>query len=123
MNEFTFTNDPQPEEEEEFNFSSPEDVLVHVLQEGEQLFDWSSHFIDSCTILNPSNGAASYEQSYGGFLDYTIEGLIDCPGEGWFVVQGITAVYYKGDGWMTDDDMEFDCKGVRPATDAEREMA
>lgn len=117
------------EEEPVFDFSSPEDVLIHIIAEDrcfQRSEDWKGFSIEGCTILNGKDGiigAASYEDGYGGFLDYTLEGLIDCPRkEGFFVVEGVTGVYYRGDGWTTDDDMEFDYKGVRPATPEEEKM-
>jgi hypothetical protein len=47
--------------------------------------------------------------------------MIDCPGEGWFIVHGVTAVFSKGDGWTTDDDMEFTCE--RQARDRRGDQA
>lgn len=104
---------------------SPEDVLIEVVgphDDNPANLDWKNWSIESTTVIGGEEnimGAASYEQSYGGFLDYTIQGLIDCPGAGWFVVKDITSVFHKGDGWMTDDDMDFYCGEVRPATPEE----
>lgn len=117
------------EQDEVFDFSSPEDVLIHILAE-DRLFqrskDWKGFSIEGCTILNGKEGvtgAASYEYSYGGCLEYTLEDIIDCPRkEGFFVVEGVTATYHKGDGWTTDDDMDFYYVAVRPATPEEEAM-
>lgn len=38
---------------------------------------------------------------------------------GWYVIEGITGEYIRGDGWSTDDDEEWEYKGVRPATPEE----
>lgn len=127
MTEIFIIGDPDPKEDDQLpiDFNSPEDVLIDIAASADAdrtLPHWKFHSIESCTVINGAGniiGAASYEQSYGGFLDYTIEGLIDCPGEGWFVVEGITGCYHKGDGWMTDDDMDFYCGKVRPATPEE----
>lgn len=121
-----FTKDPTPEPEEKFDFSSPEDVLIEVIADDDphQRWDWKGFKIETCTVIKGGNGAASYEHAYGGFLDYTMEEIADCPKcEGWFVVEAVTAVYHRGDGWTTDDDMDFECTGIRPATDEERAMA
>jgi hypothetical protein len=113
------------EEAEVIDLSSPEDVIIRVIpdESGYEKFDWNGWSIDECTVLNGKEGvtgAASYEDAYGGFLADTIEAIADCPKkEGWFVVEGITSVYTRGDGWTTDDDMSFDHKGVRPATPEE----
>ncbi|MBX5130769.1 hypothetical protein HJB53_30225 [Rhizobium lentis] len=107
-----------------FDFASPEDVLIEVIMHDPagSKTDWKNFGIETTAVINTKDGvtgAASYEHDYGGFLDYTIQGLIDPPGEGWFVVHGITGQYHRGDGWMTDDDMRFDHQGVRPATPEE----
>ena len=105
-------------EAEKIDLTNPEDVLIEVIGEGD--LDWKNYTIESHTVIRSRDqntmGAASYENAYGGFLDYTIQGLIDCPGEGWFVVNEITATFHKGDGWTTDDDMDFDCGEVSVAT-------
>lgn len=113
------------DEPEKFDFDSPEDVLIEVLAHDnadQTLPHWQFHTLETCTVIGGAKGvtgAASYEQSYGGFLDYTVQDLITCPGEGWWIVEGVTGDYRKGDGWTTDDDMRFDCKGFRRATTAE----
>ena len=116
-------------DEEVFDFSSPEAVLILVTADDDAdwtLPNWTHHSIEIATVIDGKDavtGAASYEVSYGGFLDYTIEGMIDCPGDGWFVVEGVTGCYHKGDGWMTDDRMDFYYERVRPATAEERALA
>lgn len=114
-------SDETHDEPEKFDFSSPEDVLIEIVPyEGVvRPTDWSHASIESCTVLSNAKrvlGAASYDNIYGGFLDYTIQDLIDCPGAGWWVVEGITGCYIRGDGYATDDDMDFYCTGIRPAT-------
>lgn len=116
------------EDREVFDFSSPEDVLIYVLYDHNRhgYGEWKDHVIETCTVIKGAEGvtgAASYEQSYGGFLDYTIEQIIDCPGEGWWVVENVTGEYIKGDGWMTDDNMDFYSGAVRPATEEETKLA
>lgn len=112
----------QSNDELPIKLDSPEDVLIEVVgphDDDPANLKWDNWSIESCTVIGGEEnvmGAASYEQSYGSFLDYTIQGLIDCPGAGWFLVKDITATFHKGDGWMTDDDMDFACREVRPAT-------
>jgi hypothetical protein len=105
------------------DLSSPEDVLIEVIMHdlAGSKTDWKNFSIESTTVINGKDevtGAAEYERSYG-FLDYTIQGLIDPPGEGWFVVVGVTGTYTRGDGWHTDDDMRFSHEAVRAATPEE----
>ena len=116
---------------EKFDFSSPEDVLFEIVgpHDPNQPFDkWDNWSIESTTIINPVNpdvtGAASYDQSYGAGLDYLITSTTaPPPGEGWYVMPSVTGVYHKGDGWMTDDDMDFNFGEIRPATEDEIKMA
>jgi hypothetical protein len=109
---------------EVFDFSSPESVLIEVIcllepgDEGDRTL-WKNHSIESCTVIacaEDVTGAAQYDSSYGAGIDYTITQCTECPGEGWFVVEGITANYHRGDGWTTDDDMDFNMSEPRPAT-------
>lgn len=113
----------------EFDFSYPEDVFIEVIFEGddeeeEKEKSWKNHVINFFSVMTiPKNGnivgAASYESIHGSFLDYTIHDLVECPGVGFFVVEGITGEAFKGDGYTTEDDMKFFCKGIRKATDEE----
>lgn len=110
-------SDLEKEPEEKFDFSSPEDVLIEVIVGPEYKEGYS---IETCTIINSKDGvsgAATYDDRYGGFLDYMIQSMIDPPKEdGFYVVVGITGTYYRGDGWNTDDDMQFSFVEVRKAT-------
>jgi hypothetical protein len=112
--------------EPKIDFDSPEDVLIEVVADVEDVPSWRDYSIESCTVINGKDGimgAARYADEYGGFLDYTCKDLIDCPGGGWWVIEGVTGIYHEGDGYTTDDDMSFSCKGFRPATAEERKMA
>jgi hypothetical protein len=121
-------SEPDPFEER-IDLTSPEDVLTEIDYDGStyEKFSWNGFAIVSTTIIGGDEefmGAASYEQAYGSFLNYTIEDLIECPKRlGWFVVRGITGHYSKGDGWSTDDNMEFYYEYVQPATQKEIDLA
>ena len=111
----TFDMEESSTPEPEWNFSAPEDVIFLVFKEGDNLvIDFAS------TILREDGvaGAASYEQEFG-FLEYTIEDLETLKGEGWWVMEGVTGEYHKGDGYTSDDDMNFYFDKVRPATQQE----
>jgi hypothetical protein len=112
-------------DKEIFDFKHPEDVMFEVDYrdiETYERFKWNHYEIVDTLVLSDGKitGAASYEYSYGGFLNYTVEGLIDPSDFGYqvglFIVEDITGVYTRGDGWTTDDDMDFYCGIVRPAT-------
>lgn len=130
VQEIDFGPDETSDEyKEHFDFSSPEDVLIEVVgphEADKPLDNWQNWSIESCTVIASKEGvtgAAQYDQSYGAGLDYTIQSMIEPPGEGWFVVAGVTGRYFKGDGWTSDDDMDFYFETVRPATEEEKKLA
>ena len=111
------------EHEPKFDFSCPENILFEIVgphDDNPGNLDWRNWSFEVCTVIGGKEGvtgAARYDAEYGGFPEYTVQGMIDHPGkEGWFVVENVTAVYHKGDGWHTDDDMDFSFERVRPAT-------
>lgn len=119
------------DQQEKFDFSSSEDVLFEVVgphYPDQPLDKWSNWSIESTTVINCANpnvtGAASYDASYGGGLEYLITSTSSPPGkEGWFVMPNVTAIYHKGDGWMTEDDMDFSFGDIRSATEDEIKQA
>lgn len=120
-----------PPEDQQFHFDDPEDVLIWViclLEDGEEgdrtsWSNWSIEQIEMLKVGKGAGGAAEYDRLHGVGLDYTLRSILDVPtAEGVFVVEGITGVYHRGDGWTTDDDMEFAYKAVRPATAEEKTM-
>lgn len=120
---FILTNEDD-EPDDVFDFSSPEHVIVELIPDENATKGFT---IDECCVIWAANndvvGAASYDDCYGGFLDYTIKDLVEFPSkEGWFVVENVTGEYYKGDGYTIDDDMRFYYTGVRPATQEEIDM-
>lgn len=124
-----YTEVPEDQPKEKFDFSLPEDVLIEIVgphDDDPTNMKWDNWSIESCTVIkcDPEvTGAAQYDASYGAGLDYTISQHIACPGEGWWVIADITGQYHKGDGWMTDDDMTFTMSEARPATPEEIKLA
>lgn len=51
-------------------------------------------------------------------IDWWLEqhDIPEIQASGWYVIEGITGEYIRGDGWSTDDDEEWEYKSVRPAT-------
>lgn len=45
----------------------------------------------------------------------------DLPEPGFYVVEGVKGSFIRGDGWMTDDDEEWNFDAVRRATQTEIE--
>lgn len=111
------------------DFNKPENVFIEVIEVDSrpyQCYDgWQTHQIESYMIMDDPEeishlmGAARYDKEFGNFLNYTLESIIECPGKGFFVVEGITGFYHKGDGWTTDDNLEVYFESVRPATQEE----
>lgn len=113
--------EPQPSL---YDFNYPEDVYIEVDHSESTVRRWPNTEIVETVVLGTWDdpaGAASYEYSEGGFLDYTLEDILEPLQPGAYVVEDITAVYHRGQSmWEspapTDDDMEFYCGNVRPAT-------
>lgn len=66
--------------------------------------------------LQHEGGSAELE-AYSGMLDVAIYEMLDDEEhtEGWWVMEGFYATYYRGDGWETDDDVDYDFDHIRPA--------
>jgi hypothetical protein len=65
-------------------------------------------------------GIVSYEQSYGVGVEFLLEDVLEeWPAVGFWVMEGITGAFFRGDGWTTDDDVEFYGGTLRPATQEE----
>ena len=79
-------NEAQPDLD--FDFDHPEDVIIEVggpYDDNPDNKNWDNWSIESAVVIDTSAGvigAASYEQDYGGFLDYVIADIIDVTGKG-----------------------------------------
>ena len=117
--------EPEIEEDEVINFSSPEKVIFLVIRDPKpwrRKNDWPDYSVDDIIVVGKDGimGAASYEQSYSGFLDYVIEGMCtEITKEGWYVLDNFTGDYTRGDFYTTDDTMDFYSDDPRPATPEE----
>lgn len=117
--------DARDDEPEKIDLASPESVLFEVIADtvdASEKFSWNGFSIDNAVVLSGAEGitgAASYEVGYGCGLTYLVENLVECPGPGWWVVENVTGTFTHGDGWTTDDDMDFECGSIRPATPEE----
>lgn len=110
-------------DEPTYDLSYPEDVLILVDESEISLScTWRSVGLEIVEVdiqgsASEPAGAASYELSEGSGLEYCLESMIWPPPRwGFYVVEGVTANYYRGDGWETDDDMDFEFDLMRPAT-------
>lgn len=103
--------------EPEFDFDKPESVIFQVDGTG----PWK--VTDVCIMDDPNDtrphvlGAMSYDNDYGSFIDYTVDGMIpkNIP-FGFYVLEDVTGFYSHGDrSWGEDDDMDFYPGRLRPA--------
>ena len=108
-----FAIDPDKGEEDlptTYDWDVKETVLWQVLN-GEVEF--------ACVIDSPEgpNGMASYCQDEGGMLDYVLSS--EKSEDGYYVSEGCTGAYFKGDGWEIEDSLELYVGSIRSATQDE----
>lgn len=97
------------------DLSHPEDVLIFVEDDG------SVTVAEVVSEDREVMGAASYENAYGVGLDYTVNQMLRSVDRvGWMVVVGVTATFIRGDMYTTDDDVRFQYRTLRDATDDEK---
>lgn len=125
----TDVEDGQDDQAERFDFTTGEDVLIEIVgphDDNLANLDWDNWSFESCTVIKCQDGvtgAAQCEDQYGAGLEYTLKSAIDNPGAGWWVIPDITCTFIRGDGWTTDDDVDFKMGDIRPASDDERKLA
>ena len=119
-------------EEPRYDFDIPEDVIFKVIPVGEEWTiqdrGWDGYSVECAYPLpreRPAGallGAVEYEHETGCGLDHVIYEITPCPRLfGWYVHEGITAVYSRGrwDFGEDDDMMFYPGSRVRRATWAE----
>lgn len=127
--QFTVVEDGQSDQPDRFDFTTGEDVLIEIVgphDDNPDNLDWHNWSIESCTVIKCQDGvmgAAQYDHHYGAGLEYTLQGAISNPGAGWWVIPDIKCTFIRGDGWTTDDDVDFEMGELRPASDDERKLA
>jgi hypothetical protein len=62
-------------------------------------------------------GGSAEIEAEQGMLNHAVYDLLDPfqHGAGWWVIEGFYGIFRRGDGWTTDDDVDFECDGIRPA--------
>jgi len=65
-----------------------------------------------------SKGGSAAIEAEAGMLEDAIAGLLDPEHKkvGWWVMEGFYGHFTRGDGWETDDDCDYECDLIRPAT-------
>ena len=66
--------------------------------------------------IQHEGGSAAIEAEQG-MLDHAVYELLDHEehGAGWWVIEGFYGHFTRGDGWTTDDNVDFSCDEIRPA--------
>ena len=64
------------------------------------------------------DGAAFWIEEEIG-VEYFIQEYTSIRTDGWWVIEGTTGTFYKGDGYVTDDEVEWNYEFIRPALKSE----
>ena len=106
MEDFTFIEDValyQPTEEEERHYwNGPGYIKLYVIQNDEDVFEFDVLDYDGC--------AGGADETVG--FDYLITDMLglqkDLKEGITYTIQNLTVRWYRGDGWTTDDDVDYD---------------
>lgn len=111
--ELIFT-EPEEEENKLPSYRDRDWLLVHILHDG------TGGYPLTVEEHAYGYGCAFWIQEGTGF-DFWIDQFFTTLtlAEGWWVIEGITGDYIRGDGWMTDNDEDWSFEFVRPATQGE----
>jgi len=67
-------------------------------------------------VLGYDNESSVMWINEGVGFDYWMDQYVDLEEPGVYLIQGITGTYFRGDGWSTDDDEEWDFEYCRYAS-------
>lgn len=111
--EFEVSDEVIPEEEYELpSYSSPGRILVDVFN----ILGPGHYNKIECTIFDYDSDSSVFWINEGMGIDYWLDQYCEFTEPGVYVIEGITGEYVKGDGWMTDDDEEWEYVSIRRAT-------
>lgn len=97
-------------------YGTPGWVLVEIVEVNEpgSIYRFT---IEECAV-DTENSTFWIQEGTG--VEYWVDSHApDDLTEGWWVFEGVVGHYYRGDGWMEDDDEEWYFDKVRPATQDE----
>lgn len=98
-------------------YSDPGRILFHWMPEPFGKYDQAS-----VEVFDYDSGSCLAMMAEGVGLEYALLGHLDLELEGYYVVEGITGQYFRGNwSWGEDDDEEWYFGLVRRASDAEVE--
>lgn len=113
----------RPEDDYEYPKPGKSTILFELLEEPSYQFTrWDEaqkkHVEVGLMIdeIQHEGGSAAIEAEQG-MLEDAVYDLLDPAdvGPGWWVIDGFYGTFCKGDGWMTDDEVDFECNEIRPA--------
>lgn len=118
MVEFTIipSDSDEPSEDDLPGYKDPGRILFeiyHIYRCGDQP---TSHTRYEIEVHDYDSGSSVMWLQEGQGIDYWLQDVIDLEGTGFYVVEGVTGTYYRGDGWSTDDDEEWEFTLCRRAT-------
>ena len=79
----------------------------------------TSVFRYSATLHDYDPDSSVFWLNEGIGVDYFLNEQVELDELGWYVFEGVVGTYYRGDGYSTDDDEEWDYVLCRRATDEE----
>lgn len=114
-----------PDSEPEWEYPKPgkSTILFELIEEPTYCWtrwdpDQKKHVMVGLEIeeIQHEGGSAAIEAEQG-MLDHAVYALLDHEEHtaGWWVIEGFYGRFIKGDGWTTDDDVDFECDEIRPA--------
>lgn len=119
MVELIPTDDDDDFEEPVYDFGTKENILIHVCKGG---YTFGVEVIEIITPDGRNPGWVSCDYNHDGPLDYMISNQLEqsvFDVDGFYMIEGATGEYIRGDGWTTDDDAELCFETVRLATPEE----
>ncbi len=104
-----------PEGGEPPSYDTPGRILVHFLgTTGDQFSKYE------CEVLDYDVESSVFYINEGVGFDYWLDNHAEFTEPGYYVIEGITGQYIKGDwSWREDDDETWEVSAMRRATDAE----
>jgi hypothetical protein len=101
------------EEPEYPSYSDPGSLLVKLVA---ILPDPKTYDRYELEVIEYDSGSSLMWLQEGQGIEYWIQEAIDFEKTGYYVIEGVSGTYFRGDGYTTDDDEEWDYKCVRRAT-------
>jgi hypothetical protein len=108
--------------------AEPEPKLPRYSDEGRILFEIShvyrspsDHERYEIEVLDYDSNSSIHWLNEGLGADYWLKEILELDESGFYVVEGVTGCYIRGDGWTTDDDEEWGLRFIRRADPEEIE--